>query len=605
MNLMSVMKRLSTFRPILPALHSLCILMLSLAVLGCDNSSKPSNETSSGGKGASNVTSTEKGGANDTCAELLNSLFNVYRIDRFESTFDLTIGVNRMNDWYRSCSASQVRQVNGNLPDGVKSVLSGAQQALLTGDQYRVRDASHLRDCVLFSSIASRINLATSVNNQGDLARAQRAFDHVVWATQLQARHDADLPLTPYEIMLLGRGTAVDRAWLFVNTLRALRIDAVLLSPRDSEDPGYGEESVPFLVGVPIDGEVYLFDPTLGVPVPANGSTADAIIPATLKQVVADSSLLTQFDLPEKPYALTAEMLKNPSVWLVGDLPYFSQLSQTIQQVFQGEHSILISDPLEDSDGVPGLWSRLQAAFQAQLEGNSIRLWKYPQEQIAQSLALDNSRQEVRKGLKLRFMAYLVAVPHPENPQIVIVTGSREMTDPAQKGLDNKDRNIGGFSRTESKATSGRQMEARLSHLAGDLPGAVKAYVEVQSGAREILALNDSRIMIDPRLAQINVKLFHAKAIDDAVFWSALCQLELGQIGPSASTFERYLRNANTVSEWKRQAIRMRATALAQQKKYKQAAEVLEKFPEDHPETAGIAYLRRLWGTSAEADSQE
>ncbi|MCY2966363.1 MAG: hypothetical protein NT069_22485 [Planctomycetota bacterium] len=538
------------------------ILAICLSLAGCPSQPTGGNKPAEREAGSS--------GNDDTnpCDELLKSLFDVYRIEKFETTFDLGICANRMNDWYRGCGSAPGGNKEPALPEGAKKLFSGAQLALMSGEQFRTRDASHVRDCVLFQAIARRVSQSPLRIGETDLDRALATFEHVVSAVQLQPKHSADLPFTAYEIYLLGRGTATDRAWLFVNALRAMRLDGILLTAADAEDPGLAGESVPFVVGVPIDGQIYLFDPALGIPIPAKSSKPGRIEPATLAQVVADPTVLTQLDVGDRKYPLTSEQLKSPAVMLVGDLGYYSAQSQALQQVFIGDHAVVVSD---------------------------VRLWKYPQDQIAKSLALNETQQQIRKGLKLRFMAYLVVVPDPRNPGQFTLAGSKTTRDPALQGMDEKDRDVGGFSRTETRSTSGRQMEGRLSHIAGELPTAIKAYVEVQSNAPTILRFPQDPLMIDMGSGPIDIKLFHFLAIDDAVFWSAMCQLEQGQYGPAASTFDRYLRQAAKLSEWTRQARRMRAVALAAQDKFEEAAATLEKVSEDDPEYAGYQAMVRNW----------
>lgn len=535
----------------------------------------------------------------DACDELLKSLFDVFRIDKFETTFDVSIGANRMNDWYRGCALRTAAETKPNLPPEAERLFSGAQLALMSGDQYRTRDASHVRDCVLFSAVANRIMKSPQTAGQTELDRARAAFDHVVATLQLQPRHSADLPFTPYELYLLGKGTASDRAWLFVNTLRALRIDSVVLIPANAEDPGMSGDATPLLVAVPIEGELYLFDPALGIPIPGPDSEKGGLRPATLKQVQAQPELLSNLGSEQKPYAWTSAELAQPAVLFVGDLSYYSSSAKALQQVFAGEHSVLVSDPLEDIDRYPGLWSRLIAAGKGAWTADSLRLWKYPQDQVTRSLALDDEGKDRRKSLKLRFMAYLVATPIPEMPGKFVVSGSKESRDPTMKGLDSRDAGVGGFARTESRTTSGRQMEGRLAHVSGNLSDALRAYVEVQSNSREILQIPDNNLLMDKRLGPINVKLFHALAIDDAVYWSGLCQLEQGQFGPAANTFERYLRQANRVSEWTRQARRMKGIALAAQGKFAEAAQSLEEISEDDPEAPGLRQLAKAWKAAA------
>lgn len=576
------------------------LLGLCLLLSGCPS------QPGAGGPGKSAQTQTEgseDSGQADRCAALLNSLFDVYRIERLESTFDLSIGAARLNDWQRSCGVPLEADVP-RLPDGARKILSDAQVALLAGSQFRQRDASHVRDCILYQALANRITQPAGAGPAGlsDVEKSVLAFYHVVRSLQVPAslenqnKHLGDLPFTAYELYLLGRGTAADRAWLFVNLLRTLRIDSVLLTPGGAEDPGVSDEAVPFLVAVLVEGQVYLFDPALGVPVPAVDSEPGTLRPATLEEVTSHPELLSRLDASDRKYPWTSEMLKSPGVLVVGDLGYFSLRIQSLQLAFSGTRSVIVADPLEDHPEVPGLWSRVIAGGGKFWKEDQIRLWRYPQEQISRSLSSSTEQNEIRRGLKLPFMAYLVIAPDPANPGQFKLAGVQEFRDPALQGLDAKDKDLAGFSRTESKTTSGRQMEARLKQLAGDLPAALKAYVEVQSNARTILSIPRESLVV--RLGDspaIDVKRFHARAIDDAAFWSGLCQFEQGEFSAAASTFDRYLRQASRTSDWARQARYLLATSRAAQRKYDEAIAALDMVSSEDPEYPGYQVLIQSW----------
>ncbi len=79
----------------------------------------------------------------------------------------------------------------------------------------------------------------------------------------------------PGETLLLGIGTPTDRAWIFILLCRQVGLDAALLAIPDPENR---EILRPKWVGVLSDGEVYLFEPTLGIPLPGpDGWKLDAV----------------------------------------------------------------------------------------------------------------------------------------------------------------------------------------------------------------------------------------------------------------------------------------------------------------------------------------
>src|SRR5205814_927026 len=122
-----------------------------------------------------------------------------------------------------------------------------------------------------------------------------------------------NLPLSTYEVYLFGKGTAEDRAWIFVNALKQLRIDAIVLLPRRANDQGPTAADRPFLVGVLLESQVYLFDPRAGTPIPAPAGHDTTWRAATLAETVSDPAVLKQLDAgSDRPYPISAEDLKQP-----------------------------------------------------------------------------------------------------------------------------------------------------------------------------------------------------------------------------------------------------------------------------------------------------
>ena len=94
----------------------------------------------------------------------------------------------------------------------------------------------------------------------------------------------------------------------------------------------------PWCVGVLIEGNVYLFDPLLGLPIPApNGVTRDAagqlaIQPATLAQVAADDKLLRRLDVDENhAYGVKASELTRVTALLEASPPYLARRMKLLE----------------------------------------------------------------------------------------------------------------------------------------------------------------------------------------------------------------------------------------------------------------------------------
>ena len=90
------------------------------------------------------------------------------------------------------------------------------------------------------------------------------AFDIVMRQISYLNRSESDPPLTVFEVLLLGRGNANERAWAFIEILRQLEIDAVVLQPSDETS-----QTTPLVGAIVPDHGVCLFDPAMGLPIPA------------------------------------------------------------------------------------------------------------------------------------------------------------------------------------------------------------------------------------------------------------------------------------------------------------------------------------------------
>src|SRR5262249_26256747 len=259
------------------------------------------------------------GDAENQCESILASIDDIFQIQRLGRTTAVSDGVSRLNDWRRSCGpedAAAARQI----PAEARQLLSPQQLAALTEPSFLLRDGEHVRNCMLERAISG---YAVGSGQSSELEKVTSVFGHLVRAVGLVTRPLKDLPLTPYEVYLLGKGTALDRAWIFANVLRQSKLDAVLLVPRPAgEDVPAVIDAQPFLVGVFLDGQVYLFDPQAGVPIPVlrhESGTAAGPRVATLAQAASDPAVLQQLDaVGEKPYPIRAADLARPGVVIVG-----------------------------------------------------------------------------------------------------------------------------------------------------------------------------------------------------------------------------------------------------------------------------------------------
>jgi len=274
-----------------------------------------------------------------------------------------------------------------------------------------------------------------------ELVRAQRLFDWTVRNIQLEsvapgAGRAAELgsefpgriPQFPWETLLFGRGTALDRAWVYILLARQQGLDAVLLGLADPADTT-GKAPQPWVVAVLIEQELYLFDPELGLPIPAPDRASSwwskrlaapsarplpasasvkrdksgqlAIQPATLAEVVGDAGLLRQMDADAAhPYRVKAADLQHVVALVEASPAYLSMRMNLVGARLVGEQTIVLTTAASDQA------KRLEAVPHVA----EARLWTLPYETFYRRLHL--SAQEIRS----RTQEYWPFMADPEAP---------------------------------------------------------------------------------------------------------------------------------------------------------------------------------------------
>ena len=189
----------------------------------------------------------------------------------------------------------------------------------------------------------------------------------------------------------MGRGTATERAWLFILMARQQGLDAALVAldasavrarvaaeeqkkqspPRKAgrpENPGLGSANRrgnsppgpmapvslndlrPWAVAVLIEGKLYLFEPALGLPIPGPGKIGRDrggrldIRPATLAEVAADDGLLRRLDQPRtSPYPLKAADLSRIVFLIEASPQYLAKRMQLIESRLTGKQKMALT----------------------------------------------------------------------------------------------------------------------------------------------------------------------------------------------------------------------------------------------------------------------
>ena len=124
----------------------------------------------------------------------------------------------------------------------------------------------------------------------GPVSNANGADPTAGWPPPMLAQPGPGYTGYPWHVLLYGTGDTYQRARVFMLLLRQLRIDAVMLGI----DTKVGRAR-PWLPAVIIDKELYLFDTTVGLPIP--GSQGVGI--ATLSKTMEDPAILKALNIGE------------------------------------------------------------------------------------------------------------------------------------------------------------------------------------------------------------------------------------------------------------------------------------------------------------------
>ncbi len=321
--------------------------------------------------------------------------------------------VDRLNRWAdspKSVPDWQVDPMVADLPPAlVKSPLTDGLDKLefVPFDGFALREAAWLHD----ASARAR------GNRRDPLQQARRLFDWTVRNIQLERRTGDSIPRFPWETLLFGRGTPLERVWVFILLARQQGIDAAVLAleePLPESPPGKTAAKPrslqPWVVAVLRRDSLYLFEPLLGLPIPAPnglklgasgelpGASGELLVePATLDQVLRDETLLDQLspdNVDSYPLKLS-ELKKKRIVVLVEGSPSYLARRMKLVESHPKQEFVLTASPQAQAKRFREASPHLADA----------RLWAFPFETIRERSQLSPPRIAIRLRELLPFYA--------------------------------------------------------------------------------------------------------------------------------------------------------------------------------------------------------
>jgi len=507
-----------------------------------------------------------------------------------------------LNEWAKGAKHAAEKSGAGWEPTQPHALLKSLPKEWLEQihlGQYVERDAAFLRDC-LWASQATKFGAGDA---ESDLDIVLNLFEFVVRNVDLIPAGRRNVPLGPFDVMVLGRGTAQERAWVFAELLRQRSIDSVILTPRRTLRDR--EEESNLLVGVLFEKDILLFDPALGIPLPADvpaPKSALPRLPMTLRQATRDPELLAAVASDSgRRFSLTSTMLAESQVQLICHTELLSSRMRHLQQTLSGEQSAVVSDPLEDVAGQPGLWSRVARHPAATWSAEDVAIWSFP-EAVRQGAAhLTDEQQKELAKLSRSMVA----------PQRIKLIRGDEVSRTMELEFAKPER---ALMKLRMHHVVGRWPEAVQGYLAVQLydvePPTVKDFVRVSANGKQreqisIVRTMDKQIlrslmMEAPQKEVREVRALHLLAGDDACFWVALCQYEQNRLRAVIDQCRVYA-NQHSSGGWVSANQWLMATTLAQQKKVKEAIRAFKDVDEDALSFAGTRVLTARWQRLLEA----
>lgn len=487
-----------------------------------------------------------------------------------------------LNEWAQTAFNDNIDQDvdEDALRKTLESRLDVAQAEAILRRRYSMRDAVHIRDMLWARALMESV----SSEGQNDLAKIVDLVQLVSDLLMPVADEAILPPLSPFEYALLGRGTPQARAWTLAVLLRQRRIP-VLLVDIPVEDSAARK---PMLVGVLLEKDVYLFDLKLGVPVPGPGdSTALPFIrrPAKLSEAIADDSMLRKLDLPERPWPVTSEKLKNATLRLIGDTSLWSRRMEALQNAASGSISAVVFEPLVSQGTLEGTFEYVKESLSGQVAEDKLGIWTWPEEQRVAAEQLSDEQKQ----------------------QLAAITNTWRVPQPIQVDGDVRSGGTGTELKVAFQPGTGLYRRARTQQLMGQIADAIPTYLRIQTWDRLPPAARKED-SIPPEMEEaviakvpLDVRERHAQAAEEAEFWRATAQLQKGNHTGAAVDFEQYLRHRPT-GRFAVEARFATAICLAKTGNQRRGVSFLKSIPETSPYSDIALLLIARWSEQPVAE---
>ena len=243
----------------------------------------------------------EMGSTRDVNERLFDSAIGLLnRLDEFDSEEALAQVVERLEQRVAAQRREKDWRPAALVESLPESLAATPLMRKLDAMQFALADGPMLQETVWLRE-AARFAIGRETE---PLGRARELLDWTVRNFQLEPPSPSSdsnaVGWLSWQILLRGRATADERAWIFALLARQHGLDVVILATLEDGEPRVW---LPALVH---GGQLHLFDAQLGVPIPRPNSNEIA----TLTDAIADAEVLSQLNVEGHDYRIKPEMLK-------------------------------------------------------------------------------------------------------------------------------------------------------------------------------------------------------------------------------------------------------------------------------------------------------
>ena len=357
-----------------PKIDSTIFILLTATLfgvlcVGCGGSAVPPKESAQ-------AISTMPQEVRDT---LLDGVMDVLgHLDNYEEAAASSQVFDRLNQWSHGSpplagAANEWRQdpLVQSLPERFQSVIPaqslGSSVFDAAGDVISLRDQAWLAGIVEVARGDAADDLAVAINLFRWTIRSLAISSDppmVASATTPGSRW-----FLPGEILLAGRASPAQRAWIFLELLRQAGLNGVMLATGTAAQ----DNLRPWIPAVLVGGEAYLFEPSYGMPIPGTGGKGVA----TARVAASDPAVLARLSVADRPYPVGAADIAGLSVLVSADPASLSRRMHRLEAQMVGSRAIDLSVDAS------GLGAQALQSLPGENDSKRVQLWSFPWEVLA------------------------------------------------------------------------------------------------------------------------------------------------------------------------------------------------------------------------------